>query len=614
MILASLARYYDTLLEKGDVTDPGWGAAKVSYGLHLGQDGSLKAVTSLMEEVTAGKKQVLRQRVIRNLPEPAIRTVSIAANFLCDTSSYLLGVDAKGKPQRTQLCFEAGKALHLALLADVSSPAAQAIVRFFETWQPAQAGEHPALAPQLEDITSGGNLVFFVDLAYAHEDPAIRAAWQRHRDGREGTDGMVCLVTGERGPVAVLHPKIKGVLGAQSSGAALVSFNARAFESYGREDAQGLNAPVGERATYAYTTALNRLLADPRHRVRMGDTTVVFWSEDDSDTAAELFSINLAPPSATDSEAESPDALLDAVFTKLARLDPIDNVNIDCPFYVLGLAPNAARVSVRFFLRERFGTLLERLRAHYDRLDIARAPYEAKYLRMPELLDALANPNATVKQPPALAAGAMLRAILSGGRYPATMFATAMMRIRAEQDDKKRRIQKISRARAAIIKAYLLKNGSDTAREVCKMGTVNPDIREPGYLLGRLFSLLEQTQSASNEGRDINATIKDRYFNAAMTTPQLVFPTLLKLANNHLRKIKNKAQQVYLEKQIGELVASLGDMRAPDTDPPAPAFPPRLTQEQQGFFIEGYYLQNQARYTKKETDAPQQNKEDAENG
>ena len=214
-------------------------------------------------------------RVI-SLPAPVKRTVGVAANFLCDNSSYMLGIDDKGKPERTRLCFEACKALHEQALDGVDSPAARAILAFFRAWEPEKARENAALSEHLEEILAGGNLVFRTEEGFVHDDPAVRQAWEAYYNtSGDGPQG-VCLVTGERGPVESVHPAIKNVAGAQSSGAALVSFNAPAFCSYGKE--QNLNAPTGKYAAFAYTAALNHLLADREHVYRVGDATVVCWA------------------------------------------------------------------------------------------------------------------------------------------------------------------------------------------------------------------------------------------------------------------------------------------------------------------------------------------------
>ena len=277
MILQVLTRYYEDLLQQGEIAAPGWGPAKISFALCLDRDGQVLQVIPTMEEVAMGKKTVLRPQSMI-LPSAVKRTVGVASNFLWDNSAYLLGADQKGKPERSRDCFRAAASLHHTVLDGVDSPAAKAILTFFDTWQPEKAMEHPALSGQYEAVTAGGNLLFRVDGCYPHEDTAIREAWQRYRNGTdEDAVKMQCLVTGREDEITATHPAIKGVRDAQSSGAALVSFNAPAFCSYGHE--QGENAPMSEYAAFAYTTALNRLLADRNHCKHVGDTTILCWAE-----------------------------------------------------------------------------------------------------------------------------------------------------------------------------------------------------------------------------------------------------------------------------------------------------------------------------------------------
>lgn len=285
MILQALTRYYEDLRAQGKIDAPGWAPAKISFALHLDENGELTQVVPTMEEVPKGKKTVLQPQS-KPLPAPVKRASNIASNFLWDNSSYLLGIDQKGKPERSRECFATASKLHHAVLDSVDSPNARAILAFFDTWEPERAAEHPALIRQLDDVTAGGNLVFRVDGRKVEEDAAIREAWQRYRDGGESGVKMQCLVTGKEDEIAAVHPSVKGVRDAQSSGAALVSFNAPAFCSYGRE--QNYNAPVGKYAAFAYTAALNHLLADSDHVQHIGDTTVVCWAEGADDRSGRI--------------------------------------------------------------------------------------------------------------------------------------------------------------------------------------------------------------------------------------------------------------------------------------------------------------------------------------
>ena len=579
MILQALAEYYEALQRQGKAAAPGWGPVKVSFALYLSGDGALEQAVSVQTQQQRGNKTVLAPQVML-LPAPVKRTVGVAANFLCDNSGYILGADDSGKPQRTAKCFQACKALHEEVLAGVDTPAARAVLAFFQSWAPETAQSHPALAEHWEEIRSGANLVFRYDGGFVHDDPAVRRAWERHYNGAGDGGGpeMVCLVTGDKGPVENIHPAIKGVQGAQSSGAALVSFNAPAFCSYGKE--QNFNAPTSRAAAFAYTTALNYLISDRAHVFRMGDATVVCWARGGEDAYQSFFSAMLGGQ-ATYSEAD-----LRRMTGELCKGHEVlfDETRLDpkMDFYVLGLSPNAARLSVRFFLRNTFQGFLQNIEDHRQRLRIARPAYEkfeVPSLKM--LLDATVNQNTRDKQASPELAGGMLRAVLTGAPYPATLLNGVTLRIRAEQ--------KITWPRAAILKAYYLKKPNQGVPEEVLIVPLNEASSCAPYVLGRVFSVLEAVQQAANPG--INATIKDKYFNAASATPATIFPILLNLSQKHLKKLKgsNMGLCVFYEKQLTELLSKL-----------SADFPARLNLPQQGAFQLGYYHQTQARYEKKE--------------
>ena len=575
MILQALVEHYEDLVAQGQLARPGWSDANISYALYISGDGALEQAVSLKKEEERGKKRVLIPRPM-SLPAPVKRSSGVVSNFLWDNSSYILGIDEKGKPQRSLECFTACKALHHKLLDDVDSPAARAVLAFFDRWNPEKAREHPALADKLEDITAGTNLVFCYQSTFLPDDTLIRSAWQAHYDSAEDGPELVCLVTGKKGPAEAVHPSIKGVAGAQSSGAALVSFNGDAFCSYGRE--QSYNAPTSKYAAFAYTSALNHLLADRDYVGRIGDTTVLFWASGgqrayQSFSVASLFGAPTAY-SASDLQKMTLDLCRGKpVLFEETRLDP------GTTFYILGLSPNAARLSVRFFLKNTFGEFVRNVQAHQERLEIVRPSFD-KFETIPlwKLLDETVNQNSRDKSPTPGMAGETLRAILSDTPYPATLLNGVSLRIRAERE--------ITRGRAAILKAYYLKNPHPAIPKEVLTVSLNPDSTNIPYTLGRLFSVLEAIQSSASPG--VNAAIKDRYFNSASATPSRVFPTLINLAQKHLRKL-DRGWSISYSKQLTELTDKLGE-----------TFPDRLSLPQQGAFQLGYYHQTQARYTKKE--------------
>ena len=571
MILQALTQLFEDLVQQGKIARPGWSPAKISYALCLDENGNLESVVPTLREVPVKNKTQLLPTPME-LPSGATRSSGIVPIFLWDSSTYILGVDAKPKPERSEKCFKACAEFHHQLLDDVNSPIAAALLSFFDQWNPKEARNHPALAGCWDDLMKGGNLIFRVNGQFAQEDPAIRAAWDAHYNQVQG-EKQQCLVTGEMDVPEAVHPVIKGVTGAQSSGAAVVSFNAPAFCSYGKE--QSLNAPVGKYAAFAYTAALNYLLSDKQNVHRIGDTSVVCWAEGaepqySAFAAMSLFGDDL-PEGLTDRD-------LHDTLKNLAQGLPCKELQLDPnrPFYILGLAPNAARLSVRFFYRDSFGTLMKHVNAHHERMEIIGSRYAVTPLWA--MLRETVNMNTSDKSPSPVMAGAAVRAIFTGSNYPASLLEATMLRIRAERE--------ITPGRAAILKAYYLKNSNDSALKEVMTVSLNENSTNIPYTLGRLFAVYEAVQECANPG--INATIKDKYFNSASATPATIFPILDNLCQKHLRKL-DTGLRISFDKQIGALKNVLGETN-----------PTRLTLPEQGSFNLGYYHQKQFRYKKKE--------------
>lgn len=594
MILQALNDYYQRLRERGvGVALPGYSQEKISYVLVLSLDGELVDVQDV--RVQTGKK--MQPRLI-SVPQPEKRTSGVKSNFLWDKTSYVLGVSAKegGRSAQEHLAF---KEQHVALLSDSADSGLQALLKFLARWTPEQF-QSPRFNPEMLD----SNLVFRLDgqLQYLHDTPAAQAIWNRLQAGADSKEG-ICLVTGQHRPLARLHPAIKGVNGAQSAGASIVSFNLESFTSYGKT--QGDNAPVSEQAAFAYTTVLNHLLRrdDSNHqRQQIGDATVVFWAEAadaaQADAAQNLFWDMLDPPADDASETERLRQALDAVAKgrPLRELSP--DLEDETRLYVLGLAPNVSRLSIRFWETGSLRNFARRLAEHFQDLALEPRPWKTAPA-MWRLLHATA-PSRDGKSksediPPQLA-GELTRAILSGSRYPRSLLANTVMRLRADKAAKNPYIEcEVFGMRAALCKAILardLRLGVKGINEEIPM-SLDKEASNPGYRLGRLFAVLESAQRGAL-GTQVNATIRDRYYGAASATPATVFPMLLRNTQNHLAKLRKEKSglAVTLEREISEIVDGLPSH-----------FPRSLRLEDQGRFAIGYYHQSQARFTHSKDDA-----------
>jgi CRISPR-associated protein Csd1 len=574
MILQALNDYYERkAAEPCSVIPPyGYGVQKISFCLVLSEDGEVIKTVDLRE--------VQRNKPVpRGLSAPMLpfkRAVGITPNFTWDNTGYVLGVDGKGKAERTQKTHDSFKELHRKISRDVEDAGLRALSRFLNSWTP----DRFSSVSQSEEMLDR-NVVFRLesDFNFLHERPAVQQAWAHEYRRLAGTREGICLATGRETLVASLHPDISGVSGAQSSGALLVSFNLPAFTSYGKK--QSLNAPVGERAAFAYTTALNFLVRkESRQKIRLGDATTVFWAER-STPAEDLLAALFDPPAedveGADKSGPSEDmattALVREVLSAAKAGRPIGTVDSaldpDIRFYILGLSPNNARLAVRFWNVSTFGELVERLGRHYRDIGIERQfDGDPEYPPFWRLLLEMAPLRKSENVPPLLA-GALARAILTGSSYPRSLFTGVLGRIRADR--------LVNYLRAAILKACLVRNHE---KEVSM--SLDPERKDPAYRLGRLFALLEKAQK---DATNPSATIRDRYFGAASATPATVFPQLLRLGQHHISKAEYGG---YTDKLIADVVEGIDEL------------PKHLSLEDQGLFTIGYYHQRNAFFRKSE--------------
>jgi CRISPR-associated protein Csd1 len=578
MILQSLNEYYRRKIDDPDPAKrlPAFGLEQkeIPFVLEITAAGALVQLRDTRELV--GKKKVGRSF---RVPQGVKKTSGVAANLLWDSMEYVLGIDTRGKPERVVEQHAAFRARIEAMPARTrEDEGIQAVLRFLSSFDRARL-EAEAAWPELLETNPVMSFLLHGDVDLVCQRPAVVSAALNVSDEADAPQAM-CLVSGEIAPVERLHAPIKGVWGAQTSGANIVSFNARAFESYGKSQRQGENAPFSKAAAFAYTTALNHLLRkDSPQRMQVGDASTVFWAEQDHELEAALAAI-LGEPIKGDPDGNTlaVRALYSAAQSgSLGTLESTQN-----RFHVLGLAPNAARVSIRFYHCLPLHDLAARIVAHFEDLKMVRGKTDAEYPSLFRLLSAVAAQGKADNIPPNLG-GAVIDAVLGGPTvpYPALWLNAAVNRCRAEQS--------VNYLRAAVIKACL----NRSIRRQQQASNPSPDKEflpmldltnvNAAYRLGRLFSALEKIQEEASPG--LNATIRDRYYGAASSTPVAVFTTLLRLKNSHLKKL-SVGRSVWFEKLLGEVLGAVDD------------FPKHLTLQEQGRFALGYYHQRQAFFTK----------------
>lgn len=577
-MLASLVRAYERL---DDAPPFGYSSEKIGFLISLDEEGM--PLSTPIDLRADDKKRTPRQLFV---PQAIKRTAGIAPNFLWDKTPYVLGVTA-GEGKRTADEHAAFVLRHLDALAGADDPGLLALVAFLTAWTPARFAEL-GWPEEMKDQ----NVVFTLEAdrharIFLHDRPAAKALWARLSAAGDRPPA-ICLVTGEKAPVARLHPAIKGVWGAQSSGASIVSFNLDAFASYGHE--QGDNAPVSETAAAAYTTALNRFLErDSGHRLQIGDASTVFWAdttEADRLLAAEktkaaegLFGGLFEAVEDTPTEPPRIDATMQTreVESRLTRIrngEPLAKVYPQLAegvrFHVLGLAPNAARLSIRFYYENDFRELADNYRGYVEDMRIDPPPRD----RPPPLWRYLVETAVLGKREnvPSNLAGEWMRSILAGTPYPLTLLSSVLMRLRSDKD--------VNGLRVSILKAVVVRNFSREDTPVA----LQPDYPNKGYQLGRLFAVYERIQTDALGGK-VNATIKDKFYGAASAQPRKVFSLLDRGSANHLSKIgkQSPGRRVNLERLVGDIMGAM--------DPAADPFPASLSAEDQALFGLGYYHQ-----------------------
>ena len=594
-ILQALNGYYERQASRGKASAYGFSKQGISFVVVLDVDGRVRDVMDVRHLTDTRPRPGTRE-----VPGPVVRSVNIRPNFLWDSTTYAFGVR---RNERTGTAVPASRgeheafaSLHRELLVDTEDEGLRALLLFLRDWR---ADQYEALPHSAEML--GENVAFRLETAggapaLLHESEAARQIWTRRLDS-EDTGHEFCLVTGRRLPTERLHPKIKGVQGAQTSGASIVSFNNEAFTSFGKK--QGANAPVSKRAAFAYTSALNTLLArDSRNRVRIGDTTTVFWAEADSgpesaEAAEGLFSMLVAPTDEEESAAVGDKIKAIADGRPLEVVEPRLRDPQRTRFFVLGLAPNAARLSVRFWLEDTIGRIGERLGEHWKDLHIEPEPWRTPPAVW-RLLRETAAQGKTENVPPVLG-GSLMDAVLRGGRYPRSLLTGVLLRMRSDGNMKDYQVG----LRAAICKACLARDYRLGHEKEDVPVSLNQDEKNAAYRLGRLFAIYEGVQRAALG--NVNATIKDKFYGSASATPASVFPMLARTSAHHLATIRKDkgGLAVRYERHLDEVFDGF------ETE-----FPRSLGIEDQGRFTIGYYHQRAKLYEAKSASDSAQAQED----
>ena len=618
MILQALYDYYQRKASdpENGVAPEGFGYKEIPFLIHITGDGSFAYIEDTRR--TDGKRLVGRTLLVPVLS--VTKTSGKIANLLWDNAKYCLGLPDPGKIEKIHKDWEKREKELLAngfsedeitrnKIKEFEKPLSkvyddakicfslfvkkieeqnfsknlsiQALLCFLKNDPVRQIEQKIGNKDEIWDniCSKNPNVSFWVD---NEDEPLVSSLYTKISENYEAADSDdldyqgICLITGEKSSIKLTHPVIKNVKNAQSSGAAIISFNNPSFTSFNKE--QNLNAPVTKSAAFAYTTALNSLLdKKSKNKMQIGEMTMIFWSE--KQTYFENFFAALwdLPPK------DNPDADIEAVkqlYNSIIKGSVFSYS--DTRFYILGLSPNAARLSVRFWHNGSLGEISQKIKQYFDDLRIIQSSKDKGHYALMTLLKSLVR---EIKDIPPNLNGEMMKSAIQGTRYPQSILQLCLRRIRTDFDPDP--YDERIRMRAALLKAFLNRNCKTADKEITmSLDTTN---KNKGYLLGRLFATLEKLQEEA-QGGNLNSTIKDRYYGAASSTPCTVFPQLFKLKNFHLAKLSNLGRKTNFEKLIGEITDGI----------PSEGIPAHLNLDDQARFAIGYYHQRQDFFKSKE--------------
>lgn len=580
MIIQALKEYYDRKASDpdSDIAPEGFERKGLPFLIVINEEGEFINLEDTRETVNGR----LTEKVFL-LPRSVTRSGSKAYEktyLLWDHIGYVLGLPISDKKSalQHQTWLDMLNTLPSELTADKGVAAMR---KFYEKGENKKVIAYPEIQECLR--INFCNMAFRLamdvpvpcrDKVREYVTAAISGSYEpdSEEDAKAGDVTGTCMVTGEEGVISRIHGRTpinkdtKSLIGIQKKSG---------YDSYGKE--QAYNAPIIKSTEFAYVTALNTLLKSKTQRMQIGDAVTVFWSERESSFEND-FSFFFKEP-----EKDNPDSgtgKIQALY-KSVHSGVYERDDGSMRFCVLGLSPNSARISVRFWKTGTISEFASKIKEYFDDFTIIKPPGEPEYYSVWKVLVNIAVQDRSENIPPNIA-GDFYRSILDGIPYPASLLNAVICRIRS---DVKRRVTPV---RAALIKAYLNRYYRYYPNKFFKEVTMGLDVNQPskGYQLGRLFAVLEKIQEEANPG--INATIRERFYGAACASPVTAFTNLLRLKNHHLAKMENPGRCIYFERLLGEIIGNID------------AFPAHLDLHEQGRFAIGYYHQRQAFYTKKE--------------
>ena len=497
------------------------------------------------------------------VPKAVKKTSGISANLLWDVAEYAVGLDKKGNLQKTQHQFDSfkGRMDPFSIADEV-----QVVQNFLAELSLSKLQASKCWSEIIESNCLLSFKLEGTDHLVCQNETFLKLYRETLEYCQDDKAFSPCLVTGQLSAPVLLHPAIKKLQRAQSSGANIVSFNLPAFVSWSKK--QGMNAPISQRAAFEYTTVLNYMLnQDNGYGFRMGNQTFLFWSDRFCHLES-VFKYFFVDAVSSKSNADTVDDTYAQVFL------PEKDCSDTC-FYVLGLSPNNARIAICLWSKTLVRNLLKNLSIWFDDLKIVGIEVFGRSSL--ERLLRTTCPQFKAKYLSDKLIIAVMHAVLSGDLLPHSLMTAVLSRIRADKG-------KINYNRASLLKAFInRKYRYEGSYDMQLTVTLDEENYQPGYVLGRLFSVLERLQEEAHRS-NLSTTITSRYYGGASVRPQSVFNALFQLHIHHLRKLRNPGRVINFKKMIGDLVQKIG------------VIPAYLSSEQQCLFAVGYYHQRQSFY------------------
>lgn len=571
MILKALYDYYNRC---GNLPAPGMEEKEIGFVIVISKEGKFLRFEDCRTDKTIGRVYLVKKHVSRSS--------AAVANYLYDNSAYVLGYSDKDDSEKNQLYFNTFVEKVQSILDRMPDNSdIRTLMNFYAQGREAIHSEVEQ-DPLWEDIKKNLSKKYSVFSFRIEGDLRILAEKKELMQTNEGTRNDnsrgLCMVTGVQGEL-VDTTTATMIQGSQAT-AKLVAFQVNSgYDSYGKEKCG--NAPISHEAEFAYTTALNTMLRrDSRNKFTVGNRTFVFWASS-NDKAAEQAEESLFDLLGySEEKKDNPNAKIEQVrkvFT--AIYSGSLSTSLEDRFYILGLAPNSARIAVVYWSETPLRDFAGKILRHFDDMEIIDTRKDRKpYMGIKDILSAVTLGGKQSEVTPNLPES-IIKSIFLGTPYPYTLLSACIRRIRAESGDgNAARITRI-----AIIKAFLNRQNVNDKRMEIMLDKRNTN---QGYLCGRLFAVLDRIQEDANG----ISSIRERYMNAASSTPSSVFATILNLSSHHLENLSNEGKKVFYEKLKQEIIDKIS----------SDGFPAHLDLQDQGRFFVGYYHQRQDFFNKKE--------------